>query len=141
LNFEEPDKVATWDLINDIEIYRSLGGTGPVEEVVPRTFSKLGIDATRTGLGLPPTEPKIWRDNKYNYLICDKEFVFRIISEEGTTWIAERPFKTIEDLYEVNLEPLSESEILDQFIPAIEKNLKSLRKIRRCIHFLRSCNI
>jgi len=128
LNFEEPDRVATWDLINDIEIYRSLGGTGPIDEVVPRTFSRLGIDATRTGLGLPPTESKVWRDNKYYFLICDKEFTFKTVPEEGTTWIAERPFKTLEDLYEINLEPLSESEILDQFIPAMERTIEAYRK-------------
>jgi len=128
LNFEEPDRVATWDLINDIDIYMVLGGNGPVEEVMPRTFSRLGIDATRTGLGLPPTETKTWRDNKYGFLVCDEEFTFRTVPEEGTTWIVERPFKTLEDIYDINLEPLSESEILDQFIPAIEKTIEAYRK-------------
>jgi len=128
LNFEEPDRVATWDLINDIGIYRALGGTGPVEEVVPRTYSRLGIDATRRGIGLPPTETKTWRTNRIGYLVCDKEFTYRTIPEEGTTWIAERPFKTLEDLYEISLEPLSESEILDKFIPTIEKTIEAYRK-------------
>lgn len=125
LNFEEPDRVATWDLINDVGIYRALGGAGPIEEVIPRTFSRLGIDGTRTGLTLPPTEPKTWRESTTHYLVCDREFTFRAVPEEGTTWIAERPFKTIDDLYEVRLEPLSENEILDQFIPEIERNLKA----------------
>jgi len=128
LNFEEPDRLATWDLINDINIYATLGGIGSVEEVVPRTFSRLGIDATRTGIGLPPTEPKIWSDNKVNHLVCDKEFTFRTIPQEGTTWIVETPFKTLDDLHNINLDPLSESEILDQFIPAIEKTVQAYWK-------------
>ncbi|MBS7634967.1 hypothetical protein KEJ34_05685, partial [Candidatus Bathyarchaeota archaeon] len=120
--------MATWDLINDVDIYRSLGGTGSIEEIVPRTFSKLGIDATRTGLGLPPTETRIWRSNRVGFLICDKEFTFKTVPKEGTTWIAERPFKTLEDLYEINLEPLSESEILENFIPQIEKTVEAYKK-------------
>ena len=128
LNFEEPDRVATWDLINEIEIYKALGGTGPIDEVVPRTFSKLGIDATRTGLALPPTETKIWKTKTLGYLVCDREFTHRTIPEEGTSWIAERPFKTLEDLHEISLEPLSESEILDSFVPAMEKTVKAYRK-------------
>jgi len=128
LNFEEPDRIATWDLINDINIYRSLGGAGPVDEIVPRTFSKLGIDATRTGLGLPPTETKVWRSNKVGFLVCDKEFTFRTVPKEGTTWIVESPFKTLEDLYEINLEPLSESEILETFIPQMERTMKAFKK-------------
>jgi hypothetical protein len=128
LNFEEPDRVATWALINNIDIYYSLGGTGPVEEIVPRTFSKLGIDATRTGLYLPSTETKLWHSNKVHFFICDREFTFRTVPEEGTTWIVESPFKTLEDLYEINLEPLSESEILETFIPQIEKTVKAFEK-------------
>ncbi|MEM2905283.1 MAG: uroporphyrinogen decarboxylase family protein, partial [Candidatus Bathyarchaeia archaeon] len=128
LNFEEPDRVATWDLINEVGIYRALGGSGPVEEVIPRTFSRLGIDATRTGLALPPTEAKTWRGNKSHYMVCEGEFTFQTVPEEGTTWIAERPFKTLEDLHEINLEPLSETEILDEFVPAVEKNLEAYRR-------------
>ena len=128
LEFEEPDRVATWDLINDINIYRSLGGTGPVEEVVPRTFSRLGIDATRTHIELPPTEHKEWRDNKVDYMVCDRQFTFKTIPEEGTTWIAETPFKTIADLQEIRLDPLSESEILEHFIPTTKRFIESYRK-------------
>ena len=128
LNFEEPDRVATWDLINDINIYRAIGGVGPNEEVIPKTFSKLGIDATRNGLSLPPTESRVWRSNRLNFLICDREFTFRTIPEEGTTWIVERPFKTLDDLYEIGIEPLSKSEILEEAVPQMEKAVKAYKK-------------
>jgi len=128
LNWEEPDRVATWDLINEVRIFDALGGTGPVEEVIPRTYSKLGIDATRVGLDLPPTEPRTWRDGKRGYLVCEKEFTFRSIPEEGTTWIVETPYKTLEDLQDLDLEPLTEGEILDQSVSEMEKAVEAYRR-------------
>ncbi len=128
LYFEEPDRVATWDLINNMDLYATLGGTGPIDEVIPRTCSKLGVDATRTAIALPPTESKTWSSCRLGFMTSNREFRFKTIPEEGTTWLVESPFKTLDDLDEVKLEPLSESEILNQFMPTMERVIEAYAK-------------
>lgn len=136
LNFEEPDRVATWEIINNIELIRLLGGTGSPEEVVPKAYRKLGIDATRWPVAYPPLEDKIVIRNRYGmqdpngqgYLICEKPIKYKISAREATEWLIETPFKRVEDLYEIELEPMPDDEILDEYIPSMEKWKKLYEK-------------
>jgi len=128
LNFEEPDRVATWDMVNNVDLYTELGGAGPINEVVPRTYQRLGIDATRWPIGLPPTESKTWCSDRFGFLVSKNQFKFKTIPEQGTTWLVESPFKTLGDLTDVQMEPLSESEILDEFIPIVQSFMKAYEK-------------
>jgi uroporphyrinogen decarboxylase len=136
LNFEEPDRVPTWDIVENIELIRQLGGTGPAEEIVPRTYKKLGVDATRWPGFLPATEDKIVVKNRcgmqdpngQGYLICEKPLTYKISARENTEWLIDSPFKTINDLYEIKLEPMPEDEIAEDYFQTMSKWKKIYEK-------------
>jgi len=136
LDFEEPDRVPTWDIIENIDLIRRLGGVGSAEEVVPRAYRKLGIDATRWPPFLPPIEDKYVERYRYGmqdpngqgYLICEKPLKFKISARECTEWLVDSPFKTIEDIYEIKLEPMPKDQIVEEYYTLMEKSKKVYEK-------------
>mgnify|MGYP001066680099 CR=1 FL=1 len=128
LDFEEPDRVPTWEIVENIEVIRQLGGKGSPEEVMPRVYRKLGVDATRWPGIFPAGEDNMEIRHRFGYLVCEKPLVYKISARENTEWLVETPFKTIQDLYEVRLDSMPEDEILDEYVPTMEKWKKLYEK-------------
>ena len=121
LNFEDPDRVPTLDSIRSPRIVREMGGSGPAEEAVPRAHSALGLDVAYGGVGAATASigedpPKIWTSKYYNLglVVCEKPFTFRWDPATQTTWVTDRPFKNLNDLDEIGIEPLPEGRIIEE---------------------------
>ncbi|MHA1834862.1 MAG: uroporphyrinogen decarboxylase family protein, partial [Candidatus Baldrarchaeia archaeon] len=129
INFEEPDRVATWSspLIN-MRIIKELGGSGPAERSIPKAYRKLGIDATRGGIGFPPSTEKTFVTNRYGGLICEKNFTFKVVPREATFWMVNTPYKTLDDLYEISLEPLPRDQIEEEHFIRVSKCKRAFEK-------------
>jgi len=121
LDFEEPDRTPIFDSIDNDEILRQVGGNGPPREVVPKAFSRLGIDATFQGFwggsrvrggfvgggeswGYEYLLEMTWKTLTYDNLVFEKPFTMKWTAKYPTIWVADRPFKTLEELQDMKID-------------------------------------
>lgn len=133
MNFEEPDRVPTFDSIRSPRIIREMGGTGPAEEVIPRAHKALGLDVGYHGIDLASFEQaseRVWMSENWGFLVCEKPFTFRWDPVTQTTWFIDRPFKRLDDLASVGIEPMSEDEIIEEETSTLLRCKKAYEKYR-----------
>jgi len=133
LNFEEPDRVPTLDSIRSPRVIREVGGTGPPEELIPRAHKALGLDVAYGGVGAASIdeEPaRVWKSKYYSLglIVCEKPFTFRWDPVAQTTWVIDRPFKNLNDLAEIGVEPLSEDRIIEEQTSEFLRSKKAYEK-------------
>jgi len=135
LNFEEPDRVPTLDSIRSPRIVREIGGTGPAEEAVPRAHSALGLDVAYGGVGAATASigeepPSTWMSEYYSLglVVCEKPFTFRWDPATQTTWVIDRPFKNLDDLHNIGIEPLPEDKIVAEQTSEFLRSKKAYEK-------------
>lgn len=98
LNLEEPDRVPRWDLINNEEIWRQLGGTGNPLEVCARAQRAVGIDVSRFRWWFTGFD---WYKSKLEEFVRflglnGEEWALK--TKGGTSWISKRPFTDLDGL-------------------------------------------
>ena len=102
LNFQKTDTMPIYDIINNKRVYEIYGGVedlnncNDVKSVAADIYKKFGIDVTRAFYN-----PK-WQigvvDSWIKYLkVPETGWVVKY--NEDTSWVEERPYKTLEDLY------------------------------------------
>lgn len=135
LEFEEPDRTPIFDSINNIRVFREVGGPGPPEEVMPKTYHRLGMDISFQDFNYLPWDlpsegriVKVWNNNTWGNIIFDKTFTNKyVLYNDGThsNQIVERPFKNIDEVMEVKIEPAhTEDELVEYYISHYRKLVK-----------------
>ncbi len=135
LDFEEPDRTPIFDSINNIRVFHEIGGYGSPEEVMPKTYHRLGMDISFQSFSyIPWVLPRegrivrIWDDNKWGNILFSKPFKHKyIVYNDGThsDQIVERPFKNLEELIELKMEPAhTEDELVERYV----SNYRNLAK-------------
>lgn len=139
LNFEEPDRVPTFDSVRSPAIIRELGGTGPAEEVIPRAHKALGLDSGIASIGArrelslaeilaEEATERVWKSRRWGFLACEKPFTFRWDPQTQTTWFIDRPFKNLDDIADIEIEPLPEDEIMEECVETLMRSKSAYEK-------------
>jgi len=139
LEFEEPDRTPIFDSINNIRVFHEVGGYGPPEDVVPKTYHRLGMDISfHDPNGLPWDLPregrivKVWDYNSWGNIIFEKPFTRKyILYSDGThsDQIVKRPFKNLDEVMELKMEPAhTEDELVEQYVSHYCKLAKAYGK-------------
>jgi len=146
LEFEEPDQTPVFDSIDNDKILREVGGCGSPKKVVPRAISRLGIDATFQGFwggsrtrggfigggeswGDKNLLEMDWKTLTYGNLLFEKPFTMKWTAKYPTVWVVDRPFKTIEDLQDMKIDPLvSEDDLINTYVMDYRKVKKAYGK-------------
>jgi len=127
LEFEEPDRTPIFDSINSYKIIRAIGGEGPSRDTLPKVYRSFGMDISFQGLDyipqdLPETEraERIWESNEWGNLVFSGPFRYKqILANDGghSDTFIERPFKSIEDLLDMKVEPnMSEHDLTERYV-------------------------
>ena len=120
-NFEKVDRVPTYDLLMNDELYNKFGGSeGTVIERNARMMKAIGLDCTR-GIYNPSEH---WIKEKVR---CWEKFLgikpggFEVSSGGGTSWFSKRPFNDIEGLKR-NLPSMpKKDELANWYIPFLKQ--------------------
>lgn len=124
MNIEEPDRVPSWDLINNEKLWRQFGGTGDPLKVCARAQRAVGIDVSRFR----------WWFTNFDWLKSKvEEFVmflglnrkeWEVKTKAGTSWISKRPFADLEGLREHLPQYPDEDAMSEWLIPLYKKTRK-----------------
>ncbi len=120
LNWEIPDRLMTYDLIDHAEILRRFGGEGDLLERNARMCRRVGLDATR-----------YIHDPEHHWLGAKiKNWIrffgvnpdnWQVTETGGTAWISQRPFHDLHGLERHMPNPPKKSEVEGWYKPEIRK--------------------
>jgi len=120
INWELPDRLMTYDLINNAEIFKRYGGKGDLLERNARMCQRIGLDATssiydpeRHWLGA-----KV--QNWIRFFGLDPDD-WGVIEAGGTAWIGKRPFHDIRGLEKHMPNLPKKREVEEWYKPTIKK--------------------
>jgi len=112
-NHKEGDRVPIWDLIDNRAVYEYFASGIKDPLLASReVYQGLGIDLCR-GIAYPPAEEDegaTSQAGEYGYAV-----------EGQTVWLAERPFKSVEDIANYHCYIPSKEEVMDGWIPEMKR--------------------
>jgi hypothetical protein len=112
-NHEEGDMVPVWDLIDNWAVYEYFApGEKDHLKASVKVYEGLGIDLCR-GIALPPREEDEGNISKAG------EFGYAV--EGQTVWLAERPYKKLEDIKGYRCYIPSREEVMDGWVPEMRR--------------------
>jgi hypothetical protein len=97
MNFQEPDRVPVYQMIDRKELLDQFGGEGSHNERVARMFAEFGIDCC----AYTPSQDLTWIDELMSFwerFLGVDSHSWGIEQSGETAWIAKRPFKDLEGL-------------------------------------------
>jgi len=120
INWELPDRIMTYDLVDHAELLKRYGGEGDLLERNARMCKQIGLDATRY---IHDPEHH-WMGDKIKdwirFLGVDSG-EWEVVEKGGTAWIARRPFSDLRGL-EKNMPSMPrKSEVEEWYKPAIKR--------------------
>jgi hypothetical protein len=120
INWELPDRIMAYDLIDNTEILRRYGGEGELLERNARMCQRIGLDATRYihDPGHPWLGAKIKNWTRFFGVTPGN---WEVTETGGTGWISRRPFSDLRGL-EKNMPNMpKKSEVEEWYKPTIRK--------------------
>ncbi|MGB9607463.1 MAG: uroporphyrinogen decarboxylase family protein [bacterium] len=110
---KEGDRVPIWDLIDNRAVYQYFAPNekDPLQASV-KVYEGLGIDLCR-GIAIPPSE-----EEEGNVSMAG-EFGYAV--EGQTVWLAERPYKKLEDIKDYHCHIPSKEEVMDGWVPEMKR--------------------
>lgn len=118
INWELPDRLMTYDLVDHRGLFESYGGSGSLIERNARMASKIGLDVTRSIYD--PDHHWMWGkiQNWIRFFGVDSSS-WEVTEAGGSAWISKRPFHDLTSL-ERNMPSMPrKSEIEEWFKPVI----------------------
>ena len=125
INFEEPDRVPTWDTLNNEELWRRFGTSSDPLKAAVETHRAVGIDVTRFYWwysGFDWFRSKIIDFSRFMGLRPDE---WEMKTKAGTSWINKRPFADVEGLREHLPQPPDEDAVAAWYTPFFEKTIRA----------------
>jgi uroporphyrinogen-III decarboxylase len=120
INWEIPDRLVTYDLVDNRALFETYGGSGDLIERNARMASKIGLDVTR--FIYDPEHHWMWEkiQNWIRFFGVDPSS-WEVSEAGGTAWIAKRPFHDLQSL-ERNMPVMpKKSEVEEWFKPVIKQ--------------------
>jgi uroporphyrinogen-III decarboxylase len=120
INWEPPDRLMTYDLVDHTEILRRYGGEGDLIERNARMCKRIGLDATRSIHD--PEHPWLGEKIKnWARFLGVNPSNWQVDETGGTGWLAQRPFHNLRGL-EQNMPNMPiRSDVEAWYKPAIRK--------------------
>jgi hypothetical protein len=120
INWEIPDRLMTYDLVDNRDLFETHGGSGDLIERNARMASKIGLDVTR--FIYDPDHHWMWVkiQNWIRFSGVDPSS-WEVSEPGGTAWISSRPFHDLQGL-ERNMPAMPKKcEVEEWFKPAIKQ--------------------
>lgn len=119
INFQEPDRVITYDLLGNSELIERYGGSGTAIEKNAQVMRTLGINATR-GIYDPDRH---WLEDKVDlwkrHYGLDPDG-WKVTPQGGTSWISQRPFNDLEGLKRNMPQMPKKNEMAQWYVPTLK---------------------
>lgn len=120
INFQEPDRVITYDLLGNSELIERYGGSGTAIEKNAQVMRTLGIDVTR-GIYDPDRH---WLEDKVDlwkrHYGLDPDG-WKVTPQGGTSWISQRPFNDLEGLKRNMPQMPKKKEMAEWYVPTLKE--------------------